>query len=129
MNKLVTGTAAAAIAVAALAGCHSGSGTGSAKAKAAASSTAVQTTKKNLEAITAKCGTGSAAGQIAAVKDLRTKAGRARLWAKCGVPAAKRSAVQTQALDAAEHAHLTTHAGRVTYFEVTLPAIIERNQA
>jgi len=37
---------------------------------------------------------------------------------------AQRQAFTNAALTAAEHGHLTTHAGRVTYFEVTLPQLV-----
>lgn len=116
----------------ALSACHSGgSGTDAAKASALATGSAAAEAKANLAVISAKCGTTTAAGQIAAAKDMTTKAGRAALFAKCGVPAAKRPAVEAQALDAAEKAHLVSggHAARVTYFGVTLPKIIEANES
>lgn len=121
--------AAAALAVAVTA-CHGGSGSSGAAASLA-TSTAAAAAKANLAVISAKCGTVTAAGQVAAVKDLGSKAGRAALFAKCGVPAARRPAAETQALDAAEKAHLVSggHAARVTYFEVTLPKIIEANES
>jgi len=104
---------------------------GAARASALATGSAAAAAKANLAVISAKCGTTTAAGQIAAVKDMTSKAGRAALSAKCGVPAAKRPAVEEQALAAAEKAHLVSggHTARVTYFEVTLPKIIESNEA
>lgn len=126
----VTALAAAGV----LAGCHSGgggSGTPAPSAAALASGSAAAAAKANLAVISAKCGTTTAAGQIAAARDMTTKAGRAALIAKCGVPKDKRSVVETQALDAAEKAHLVSggRAARATFFEVTLPHIIEANQA
>lgn len=131
-GKRLTALAGAAIAVAALAGCHGSSGTGSAKASALATGSAAAAAKANLAVISAKCGTTTAAGQIAAAKQLfGGKVSRAELWAKCGVPQAKRPVVETQALDAAEKAHLVKggHAARALFFEETLPKIIEANQA
>lgn len=125
--------AAAALAVAVTA-CHGGSGSSGAAASRASSlatSTAAAAAKAHLAVISAKCGTVTAAGQVAAVKDLGSKAGRAALFAKCGVPAARRPAAETQALAAAEKAHLVSggHAARVTYFGDTLPKIIEANES
>lgn len=118
--------------VAVLAACGGKNGSAdSAKASALATGSAAAAAKANLAVISAKCGTTTAAGQLAAVKELGSKAGRQALWAKCGVPQAKRPEVETQALDAAEKAHLVSggHTARVTYFEVTLPKIIEAAQA
>jgi hypothetical protein len=121
-----------------LAACHSGGSASPAagpSAKSAVSSlatgSAAAAAKANLAVISAKCGTATAAGQIAAVKDLGSKAGRAALWVKCGVPAAKRPQVETQALAAAEKAHLVSggKAARAAYFGDTLPKIIEAAQA
>jgi hypothetical protein len=114
--------------VLALGACHGSSGTpAAAKVSAAATGSAAAAAKANLAVISGKCGTATAAGQIAAAKEMTTHAGRQTLWAKCGVPQAKRPEVETQALAAAEKAHLVSggHAARATYFEVTLPKIIE----
>lgn len=114
---------AAAFGVA-LAGCHSAS-----SVKADASGTAAAQAKQSLSAIAAKCGTSTASGQLAAARDMKSKSGRAALMAKCGVPPANRSALETKALSAAETAHLTTKAGRTTYFTVTLPKLVQEEQA
>jgi hypothetical protein len=129
-QRILSGAAVVVIAAAVVAGCRP-STTDTGQAKIAASSTAAAQVKTDLKQITAKCGTSSAAGQIAAVKDMKSKAGRATLWTRCGVPAAKRSAVESQALTALEAAHLVSggHPARVTYFTVTLPGIIQRNQS
>jgi hypothetical protein len=129
--KSIIAAAAAAVAIAAtVAGCHSG-GTTSAKVKAEATSTAAAAAKANLAVISGKCGTTTAAGQLAAAKDMTSKTGRAALFAKCGVPKAKRPVVEEQALAAFEKAHMVSggHPARVTYFTVTLPKIIEANQS
>lgn len=137
MKRTMLGTTAAgAVLAVSLSACHSG-GTSvsgaqaSARAAALATSSAAVQAKKNLAAISAKCGTTFATGQIAAAKDLTTHTGREKLWAKCGVPQAKRADVEAKALDAAEKAHLFTggHTARATYFAVTLPNIIEAAQA
>jgi hypothetical protein len=129
-QRILAGAAVIAIAAVTVAGCNPNT-TNTGKAKIAASSTAAAQAKTDLKQIVAKCGTATATGQIAAAKDLKSKAGRATLWTKCGVPAAKRPAVESQALSALEAGHLVTggHAARVTYFTVTLPKIIQENQA
>lgn len=76
-----------------------------------------------------KCLPASAIGQLELVKSLETKSGRIALEAKCGIPPAKRQATEAEILNAAEHGHLTRPGGVKTFMEVTLPAIIERNQA
>lgn len=116
--------AVAACAAIAVAGCHSSS-----SVHAAATGTAAAQAKQDLANISAKCGTSSAAGQLAAAKAMTTHNGRQALFAKCGVPKANRPALEAKALDAAEHAHLTTHEGRVNYFTLTLPTLIEQAQA
>jgi len=124
-------------AVVALSACHGGGSNGAAATSAAARASALATSsvaaaaKANLAVISAKCGTTTAAGQIAAIKDMGSHAGRQALWARCGVPASKRPAVEAQALDAFEKAHIVSggHPARVAYFTVTLPKIIEANQA
>lgn len=117
----------------ALSACHSGSGDPAAKTKASAlaTSTAAAAAKANLAVISAKCGTATAAGQIAGAKDMTSHAGREALFTKCGVPVSQRPAVEEKALAAAESGHLVSggHAARATYFEVTLPKIIEAAQA
>lgn len=115
----------------ALLGCGGHKSADTARASALATGSAAAAAKDNLTVISAKCGTTTAAGQIAAVKDMGSKSGRAVLFARCGVPAAKRPAVEAQALDAAEKAHLVSggHQARVTYFEATLPKIIEANES
>lgn len=138
-NRIAAGAVTLAVAGILAAGCSSGSGThisnqgGSmgSRVSTAATSTAAARARADLKVISAKCGTVTAAGQLAAVRELGSKAGRETLWARCGVPKAKRSAVETQALAAAEQARLFKggHDARVKYFTVTLPGIIEANQA
>jgi hypothetical protein len=121
------------VGLVALSACHSGGSDGAtaSKASAMATSSEAAAAKANLAVISGKCGTTTAAGQIAAVKDMGSHAGRQALLAKCGVPKAKMQPVETQALAAAESGHLVSggHAARVTYFTVTLPKIIEAAQA
>jgi hypothetical protein len=102
-----------------------------AKISAEASSSAAAAAKANLAVISGKCGTTSAAGQLAAVHDLASHAGRQALMAKCGVPKAKYKTVEAQLLEAAEKAKLVSggHAARVTFFSVTAPKIIEAAQS
>jgi biotin carboxylase len=116
----------------ALSACRGGTSTPvAAKMSADATGSAAAAAKANLAVISAKCGTTTAAGQLAAAKDMGSKAGRQALWARCGVPQAKRPEVETQALAAFEKAHIVSggHPARATYFEVTLPKIIEAAQA
>jgi hypothetical protein len=119
------------VPVAVLSACGGNKGADAARASALASGSAAAAAKANLAVISVKCGTATAAGQLAAVKDLGSEAGRQALWAKCGVPKAKRPVVETQALAAFEKAHLVSggHAARVAYFGVTLPKIIEANES
>jgi biotin carboxylase len=132
-GKRAAGLAGLGLAgVLALSACNGNSGTpAAARVSADATGSAAVAAKANLAVISAKCGTVTAAGQIAAAKDMTSKAGRQALWAKCGVPKAKRSQVETQALAAAEKAHLVSggHAARVIYFDSTLPSIIEKAEA
>lgn len=131
-NRMVLGFGALAVAgLVAVTGCKSSASSEGIKAKGIATSTAAAQAKANLKVISAKCGTVSAAGQLAAAKDMTSHAGREALFTKCGIPASKRSAVETQALAAAEKAHLVSggHTARVTYFTVTLPKIVEANQS
>jgi hypothetical protein len=131
-GRRLTALAVAGIALpAALAGCGGHKSADAAKASALATGSAAAVAKANLAVISAKCGTTTAAGQIAAAKDMTSKVGRAALFAKCGVPKARRPVVETQALAAFEKAHMVSggHPARVTYFEVTLPRIIEANQS
>ena len=51
-------------------------------------------------------------------------AARTKLFDCLGIPQQSRTAFKNDALTAAEHAKLTTHAGRVTYFEETLPGLV-----
>lgn len=84
--------------------------------------------KSDLKAFS-KCLPASAVGQLELVKSLGSKAGRTALVAKCGIPPNKRQATEAEILSAAEHGHLTTRAGRHTFTTITLPGILERNQA
>jgi hypothetical protein len=134
-RSLLVALAVTLAAVLAACGGKNGSGDPAPSAKAAVSAlatgSAAAAAKANLAVISAKCGTTTATGQIAAAKDMTSKGGRAALFVKCGVPKAKRPVVEEQALDAFEKAHMVAggHAARVTYFTVTLPKIIEANQA
>jgi hypothetical protein len=76
----------------------------------------------------AKCLPTGAVQQIQVAHSLTTHTGRAALAAKCGIPPQRRAAFEAQLLAAGENGHLTTHNGRATYFEVTVPHIIELNQ-
>jgi hypothetical protein len=130
-KRLTALGAAGIVLLAALAGCGGHKSADAAKASALATGSAAAAAKANLAVVSAKCGTTTAAGQIAAVKDMGTKAGRAVLFGRCGVPAAERPVVETQALAAFEKAHVVSggHPARVTFFEVTLPKIIEANES
>lgn len=76
----------------------------------------------------AKCLPSSPVAQLTLAKSLTTPGGRATLSEKCGIPPQRRAAFEEALLAAGENGHLTTHAGRVTYFEVTVPHLIEVNQ-
>jgi len=130
-RKRAAAVGVAAVAVVALAACGGHKTADAARASSLATGSAAAAAKANLAVISARCGTTTAAGQIAAARDMTSKADRQKLWAKCGVPAAKRRAVETEALAASEKAHLVSggHAARATYFEVTLPKIIESNES
>lgn len=54
---------------------------------------------------------------------------RARIFGCLGIPADQRANFENDALTRAEHGHLTTTAGRKTYFEVTLPQLVATYQA
>jgi hypothetical protein len=136
---------AIAIAGLAVAGCHSSSsssaqppaGVAHASGQAAIpgfTSSADAAARVAYAPIIAKCGVGTAAGQLAAAKDLGSKAGRQALWAKCGVPKQNQQDATNKALDAAEHAGLVKpgaqgKADRQQYFTVTLPQIIQQEQS
>lgn len=81
-------------------------------------------TAKNL----AKCLPAGALQQIALAKSLSTHAGRENLINACGIPAKNKDAFEASVLSAAESGHLTTSSGRDTFFNVTLPHLIEVNQ-
>lgn len=76
----------------------------------------------------AKCLPTGATQQIELAHSLTTHSGREALTAKCGIPASKKSSFESGVLSAAESGHLTSKAGRTTFFEVTLPSLIEANQ-
>ena len=76
----------------------------------------------------AKCLPTGATQQIEVAHSLTTHSGREALAGKCGIPASRKAAFEAQLLAAGENGHLTTHAGRTTFFEVTVPHIIELNQ-
>lgn len=127
-NKRIAGGAAvAAIALATLTACggHGSTSTDTgARASSFATSSAAARAKEDLTNISKNCGTATAAGQILAAKEVLSKDGRDKLMAKCGIPQDQRKALEVQLLSAAEKAHLTTHDGRVSYFEVTMPKLI-----
>jgi hypothetical protein len=125
--KKAAGLLAVAVAAIALAACGGKTGSGVPAVPTTfgpSVSAAASAAKADLGVISKNCGTATAAGQVAAAKDVLTSDGRAKLMAKCGIPEDQRKALGTQLLAAAEKAHLTTHAGRVTYFEVTMPGMI-----
>jgi hypothetical protein len=126
-NRIVPGAVLAVAAAVSLTACH---GSSSAKVSASDSAAAAQAAK-NLKPVAAKCGVTTAVGQLAAVKEIASHAGREKLMAKCGITPDKYHAVEVQLLDAAEKGHLVKggSAARVTYFTVTLPAIVKANQS
>ena len=83
--------------------------------------------KADAKALT-RCLPTGAVQQIQVAHSLTTHSGREALTNKCGIPASKKSSFEASVLSAAETGHLTTKAGRTTFFTVTLPSLIEANQ-
>lgn len=138
MKRIAITLAGSAIAaVVALTGCHGSSGSGAAadgaasRASALASSSSAALAKQNLAKVSAKCGTTTAVGQLAALNDMKTHAGREKFMAKCGIPKSQYATVEAQILDAVEQGHLMTggHSARVILFTQTIPAILLKAQA
>jgi hypothetical protein len=75
-----------------------------------------------------KCLPQTPVAQLTLAKSLTSTAGRTKLADSCGIPPQRRAAFEEALLAAGENGHLTTHAGRVTFFEVTVPHLIEVNQ-
>jgi predicted alpha/beta hydrolase family esterase len=71
---------------------------------------------------------GTPAQQIAFGKAMLVKANRQALAQKLAIPAQNKSAFQAAVLGAAEHGHLSTHQGRVTFFDVTFPNLVKQYQ-
>lgn len=72
---------------------------------------------------------GTPAQQIAFGKSMLTKSGRDNLVKKLEIPQANKDAFEAAVLGAAEHDHLSTHAGRVTFFDTTLPNLVNQYQS
>lgn len=72
---------------------------------------------------------GTPAQQIAFGKSMFHKANRKALAEKLGIPTQNRDAFEAAVLGAAEHGHLSTHQGRVTFLDVTLPGLVGKYQA
>lgn len=85
--------------------------------------------KSDAKAIAAKCLPSSSLAQLQLIKSLEKPAGRSALETKCGIPPARKQVFESQVLSAAEKGKLTTSAGRQTFFAVTLPKLVEENQA
>jgi hypothetical protein len=83
--------------------------------------------KANAKDLT-KCIPSGSLQQIELAKSLSTHSGRETLINMCGIPAKNKTAFEAAVLSAAETGHLTTSSGRSTFFNVTLPQIIEKYQ-
>lgn len=127
MRKAVIGILAAIALVVGIAACgpaKTGS-LGPNVPKVNASQSAVA--KSDAKAL-AKCLPTGATQQIELAHSLTTHSGREALTDKCGIPASKKSSFEAAVLNAAETGHLTSKAGRTTFFSMTLPKIVEANQ-
>jgi hypothetical protein len=136
---LVRGALAVSLACAALAACGHAAGNGQAAA-AASSFAANPTTSADVaqaKALVASCLPATPVQQLktldlvflhsATGKDgAQVTAARNKLSSCLGIPPAQRPAFENAAITAAEHGHLTKSAGRKTYAEVTLPALVIR---
>jgi hypothetical protein len=76
----------------------------------------------------AECLPQNSLAQLKLIKSLDTKTGRDALVAMCGIAPQKKQAFEASVLSAAESGHLTTGAGRNTFFTVTLPQLVKENQ-
>jgi hypothetical protein len=76
----------------------------------------------------AQCLPQNSLAQLKLIKSLDTAKGRDQLVAMCGIAPDKKQAFEAATLSAAESGHLTTSAGRNTFFTVTLPQLIKENQ-
>lgn len=84
--------------------------------------------RADAKALAAKCIPAGATAQIKLADSLKSKTGRTAFAQTCGVPPAHKQAFEAAVLNAAEAGHLSTKAGRSTFFSVTLPKIVEENQ-
>jgi hypothetical protein len=139
MRKIPAALAAAALgAVLLLGGCRSSSDAGAAQG-AVASATANPTVQAELDqgrALVASCFPGTLLQQVRTIhlvflSSASGKNGPAVTAARDKVlgclhiaDPARRQAFVSDAGEAALHGHLGMHAGRVTYFEVTLPKLV-----
>ena len=143
-TRRIRAIAIAGILSAGLAACHSGSSHPQASAAAGsargaiASATANPTTAADLasaKALVKSCFAGTPLQQVHQVHlvFLSSSTGkhgpdvlkaRATLRDCLGISKADETPFFNDAATAAEHGHLTTHDGRVTYFTVTLPGIV-----
>ena len=96
--------------------------------------------KGQAKALIAKCIPGTPVQQLRTVHLLlftsehgpsgqQVTATRSKVFSCMGVPADQRANFKNAALTDAEHAHLNTTQGSATYFEVTLPALLQQYQA
>lgn len=126
---------AAAIATPLLVGaaaCHSSNGALSAPQAKASVSALASVPGADAQAILIRAGVpvnGSPAQQIAFGKAMLTKSGRDNLVKKLEIPPANKDAFEAAVLGAAEHSHLATHTGRVTFFDTTLPNLVNQYQS
>ena len=78
--------------------------------------------------LASKCLPASTSAQVSLARSLRHKQGRHALEVKCGIAPANKARFESELLSATEHGYLTTHAGRITFFNVTLPGLVKANQ-
>lgn len=112
-----------AVSVIACSPSHSGSTGPNIKVNASQSAVA----KSDAKAL-AKCLPTGATQQIELAHSLTTHSGREALTSKCGIPTQNKQRFESQVLAAAESGHLTSKAGRTTFFSITLPKIVEADQ-
>lgn len=126
LKRLVPALAGAGLVIAVATGCHGNPSAAQLKPTINASESAAA--HAAARALAVKCIPASSVKQIELAKSLKTTAGRTAFEAQCGVPPAHKAAFEQDVLTAAEAGHLTTKAGRATFFSVTLPKIVEENQ-
>jgi len=121
--------AGAITAAASLGACQNTHSDGaSSKAKAMASSTAAQQVQQDIK----RCIPTSGFAQLQLGKHLMSDTaahpnGSRDALAQCvGITKANKQPFENDVINAAERGHLLTHAGRVTFFQVTLPAIVAK---